>query len=66
MTLINSKGKKQHRTGCCTLFGKNGVQSLDGEKHEHRKEMFMSIIAPDELGKLTGITRKKWELTVEK
>ncbi|MCF3942267.1 hypothetical protein [Oceanobacillus alkalisoli] len=29
-----------------TLFGKNGVQALDGQDHKHRKEMFMSIMSP--------------------
>src|SRR5690625_4958875 len=27
-----------------TLFGKNSVQTLDGQAHQHRKEMFMSIM----------------------
>lgn len=49
-----------------TLFGKNGVQALDGETHKHRKEMFMSIMSPDELEKLTDITKKQWEIAVDK
>jgi fatty-acid peroxygenase len=49
-----------------TLFGKNGVQALDGQNHNHRKEMFMSIMSPDELEKLTNITKKQWELAVDK
>ncbi|MFS0726307.1 cytochrome P450 [Paenibacillus sp. 1P07SE] len=49
-----------------TLFGKNGVQALDGEAHKHRKEMFMSIMSRDGLEKLTDITKKQWELAVEK
>lgn len=49
-----------------TLFGKNGVQALDGEAHKHRKEMFMSIMSPDGLEKLTEITKKQWEMAVEK
>ena len=32
-----------------TLFGRNGVQALDGQTHKHRKEMFMSIMSPDEI-----------------
>nr|6FYJ_A Chain A, Fatty-acid peroxygenase [Bacillus methanolicus] len=49
-----------------TLFGKNGVQALDGQTHKHRKEMFMSIMSPDELEKLTDITKKQWEIAVDK
>lgn len=49
-----------------TLFGKKGVQALDGQNHKHRKEMFMSIMSPDKLKKLTDITKKQWELAVDK
>ena len=49
-----------------TLFGKNGVQSLDGQNHKHRKEMFMSIMSPNEIEKLTDIIKKQWEIAVDK
>ena len=49
-----------------TLFGKNGVQALDGQAHKHRKEMFMSLMSPDELRRLTEITKKQWELAAIK
>jgi fatty-acid peroxygenase len=49
-----------------TLFGKNGVQALDGQIHKHRKDMFMSIMSPNELKKLTDITKKQWEIAVDK
>jgi fatty-acid peroxygenase len=29
-----------------TLLGKGGVQTLDGEAHRHRKQMFMSLMTP--------------------
>ncbi len=44
-----------------TLFGKNGVQSLDGNAHKHRKAMFMSIMTPYNLKRLDDITRNHWE-----
>lgn len=47
-----------------TLFGKNGVQALDGKTHKHRKEMFMSIMSRDELSRLTEITKKQWEVAI--
>lgn len=49
-----------------TLFGKNGVQALDGEAHKHRKEMFMSIMSPDGIKSLIDITKKQWEIAVDK
>ncbi|SHF36444.1 fatty-acid peroxygenase [Seinonella peptonophila] len=49
-----------------TLFGKNGIQALDGQAHKHRKEMFMSIMSPEGLKKLINITKKQWEVAVDK
>ena len=49
-----------------TLFGQNGVQALDGQAHKHRKEMFMSIMSPEELKKLADITKKQWEIALDK
>lgn len=49
-----------------TLFGKNGVQALDGQAHKHRKKMFMSIMSSDELSRLTDITKKQWEAAIAK
>lgn len=49
-----------------TFFGKKGVQTLDGQKHKHRKEMFMSIMSPDRLDKLTNIAKTQWETAVNK
>lgn len=49
-----------------TLFGKNGVQALDGQDHKHRKEMFMSIMSPKGLQSLKDITNKQWKLALSK
>ena len=49
-----------------TLFGKNGVQALDGQDHKHRKEMFMSIMSPEGLQSLIDITKKQWKTTINK
>lgn len=32
-----------------TLFGEDGVQTLDGEEHHHRKNIFMDLMAPDRM-----------------
>lgn len=47
-----------------TLFGKNSIQTLDGQEHTHRKEMFMSVMSPSELQKLIEITKKQWEFSI--
>lgn len=49
-----------------TMFGKNGVQGLDGQKHKHRKEMFMSLMSPNDLKRLTDITNEEWQTAVNK
>ncbi len=32
-----------------TLFGEDGVQTLDGEAHHHRKNYFMDLMAPERM-----------------
>jgi len=32
-----------------TLFGKDGVQSLDGAEHHHRKAIFMDLMTPERM-----------------
>ncbi|EHB64038.1 cytochrome P450 [Paenibacillus lactis] len=65
-------GEKFQRHGAApkrvlkTLFGENGVQTLDGEEHRHRKAMFMSIMNRDGLLAMREITRKQWMLAVER
>ncbi|WEG10883.1 cytochrome P450 [Pullulanibacillus sp. KACC 23026] len=49
-----------------TLFGKNGVQTLDGNRHTHRKELFMSIMSPSSRRKLSEIAREEWGKAVQK
>ncbi len=49
-----------------TLFGENGVQALDGNEHIHRKEMFMSVMTPYNLGRLEKLTKDQWEMAAGK
>lgn len=35
-----------------TLFGRGGVQGLDGEAHRHRKRMFVSLMTQERVGTL--------------
>lgn len=43
-----------------TLFGQNGVQGLDGDAHQHRKQMFMALMSPAGIQQLADLTREQW------
>ncbi len=47
-----------------TLFGEKGVQTLDGQAHKHRKEMFMSLMSPEQIKRLNDILKKQWEIAI--
>src|SRR5690625_4874925 len=49
-----------------TLFGKDGVQTLDGEPHRHRKEVFMSLMSPKEIERLTNIVNQLFETYIKR
>lgn len=44
-----------------TLLGEGGVQGLDGEAHQRRKQAFMSLMAPEHMAQLTELTRQQWQ-----
>lgn len=44
-----------------TLTGQNGVQGLDGIAHINRKQMFMSIMTPENIKLLIDYTTRQWE-----
>lgn len=43
-----------------TLFGQGGVQGLDDEAHRHRKQMFMSLMSPEQIDALVALTKSQW------
>ncbi len=43
-----------------TLFGKGGVQALDGEAHRRRKAMFLSIVPSDRVRALADAAAELW------
>lgn len=43
-----------------TLFGQNGVQTLDGIPHEHRKSMFMAFMTKDALQEIANLVEEEW------
>lgn len=48
-----------------TLFGQDGVQTLDGEKHDHRKTMFMSFMTKDSLTEIANLVEEEWVKALE-
>lgn len=49
-----------------SLFGESGVQTLDGKSHQLRKNVFLSLLSNDRLSEITQLTRKHWEVTLQK
>lgn len=49
-----------------TLFGKGGVQGLDGEAHRNRKQMFMSVMTKENIDQLVGLTATWWSAYLER
>lgn len=44
-----------------SFLGKNGVQTLDGDTHRHRKAMLMSVMTQERLEQLINIVKRQWE-----
>ena len=49
-----------------TLVGEGGVQGLDDQAHRHRKRMFMSLMSPENINRLTDLTAEQWHDYAEK
>lgn len=47
-----------------TVFGEGGVQGLDGEAHHHRKQMFMSLMAPTGIDELADRFADRWRAAI--
>ena len=43
------------------LTDRGSVQQLDGDAHRHRKQMFMSLMAPEAIGALAEETERQWQ-----
>lgn len=44
-----------------TLFGKGGVQGLDGDMHRARKALFMDLMSPASIARLVRHARNEWD-----
>ena len=49
-----------------TLFGRGGVQGLDGDAHRHRKQMFMSLMTPERIDILKELTAGSWRVYAQR
>lgn len=49
-----------------TLFGTGAIQSMDGERHKHRKLLFMSLLTPPRQKRLAEAVAKQWKASAEK
>ena len=49
-----------------TLLGRGGVQGLDDEAHRHRKRMFMSLMTPERIRRLSEMTAGLWHTYARK
>ncbi|GEL76235.1 cytochrome P450 [Tenuibacillus multivorans] len=48
-----------------SLFGVKAIQNKDGQAHQHRKELFMSLMTKDKINELQRITRNQWEMNIK-
>lgn len=47
-----------------TLFGVNGIQTMDGAEHLHRKHLFMSLMTPPNQKRLAELTLEQWQASI--
>jgi fatty-acid peroxygenase len=48
------------RRGLKSFLGEGGVQTLDGDAHLRRKQMFMSLMTPESIRQLTDLMAGQW------
>ncbi|GMA63065.1 cytochrome P450 [Alicyclobacillus fastidiosus] len=49
-----------------TLFGENGIQTLDGDAHILRKLLFMSLMTPPHQKRLAELATEQWQASISK
>jgi len=49
-----------------TLFGKGGVQTLDGEAHRARKAVLLSLLTPGHVDAMTELAVRHWDIEAER
>ncbi|QBI53732.1 cytochrome P450 [Streptomonospora litoralis] len=48
-----------------TLFGRGGVQGLDGAEHGHRKSVFLALMSPERVAELTALVEREFDCAAE-
>jgi fatty-acid peroxygenase len=43
------------------IFGRGGVQGLEGEPHRARRRIFLDVLDPDGITGLTDVVRRRWQ-----
>src|SRR3954465_3194765 len=49
-----------------SLFGKHGVQTLDGDAHRRRKAAFLALMSQANLEALLAESAREWRATIER
>jgi len=49
-----------------TLFGMDGIQTMDGEAHIHRKLLFVSLMTPPHQKRLAELAMEQWQAVISK
>ncbi|RSD29098.1 cytochrome P450 [Mesobacillus subterraneus] len=49
-----------------SLFGEDAIQTMDGQRHIHRKLLFMSLMTPPQQKLLGQLVREQWQDSVTK
>ncbi|WP_026908715.1 cytochrome P450 [Paucisalibacillus globulus] len=49
-----------------TLFGEHAIQTMDGDNHRHRKELFMSLMTKERLDDISSLLESHLENAVDK
>src|SRR5699024_9513685 len=64
----NEKFKRKKATpkpAVKSFFGENSVQTLDGDTHQHRKNILMSVMTSNRLQQLVDIVKQQWEKAID-
>ena len=64
-TRFQREGVLPHRIKA-SLFGEGGVQTLDGDAHLQRKELFLSVVIPEQRQELLELTEEQWRQSIQK
>ncbi|WP_230530893.1 cytochrome P450 [Microvirga roseola] len=54
------------KTALWLLQDQGSVQTLDGEAHDHRKQMFMSLMSPRAIRQLADLMARHWQARIPK